>query len=348
MPPTTAQAPADSKRAQEGNASGQTGPAFPQTKTGRVDTSCRYYVAGHQGMAGAAVVRALRRQGCERILAASHRELDLTNQAATQAWFLEHRPEVVILAAAREGGDRAAQASFLYDNLMIEANVVEAARLAGARRVLFLAAPCVYPRLAPQPIREHALLSGPPEKAEEGCAVAKIAGLKLCELYRRQFGLCCHALMPANLYGPGDHYDLASGRVLPVMIRKFEQARAERNPFVDLPGSGSPLRDFLHVDDLAEACLCALALENPPDLMNVSSGREVTLRWLAETVKAATGSTAEIRWDGTKPDGAPRKLCDSSLIRSLGWMPRIRLEDGIRSTVDAYRVAVATGAVRLD
>ncbi len=315
-----------------------------------MDTTLSYYVAGHRGMVGSAVVRALQAKGCGRILTAGHRELDLTDQAATRAWFAENRPDVAVIAAAKVGGigaNSAANATFLYENLMIAANTVEAAYRAGCRRLLFLGSSCIYPRMAPQPIPESALLTGPLEKTNEGYALAKISGLKLCEFYRRQFGVCYHALMPTNLYGTGDNYDVVGGHVLPTMIRKFELARTEGAPFVDLWGTGTPLREFLHVDDLAEACLYALDMDNPPDLMNVGSGQEVTIRQLAETVKAATGCPAEIRWDASKPDGTPRKLCDSSLLRSLGWVPKIALKEGIARTVAEYREALARGDIRL-
>lgn len=315
-----------------------------------MDTAHSYYVAGHRGMVGSAVVRALRAKGCTKILTARHSELDLTNQAATRAWFSEHKPDVVIVAAAKVGGigaNSAANAVFLYENLMIAANVVDAAYRAGCKRLLFLGSSCIYPRMAPQPIPESALLTAPLEKTNEGYALAKISGLKLCEFYRRQFGVCYHSLMPTNLYGTGDNYDVVGGHVLPTMIRKFELARTEGAPFVDLWGTGTPLREFLHVDDLAEACLYALEMENPPDLMNVGSGREVTIRQLAEIVRTATGCPAEIRWDASKPDGTPRKLCDSSLLRSFGWMPKIDLEEGIARTVAEYREALARGDIRL-
>ena len=227
------------------------------------------------------------------------------------------------------------------------ANTVDAAYRAGVKRLLFLGSSCIYPRMAPQPIPEDALLTGPLEKTNEGYALAKISGLKLCEFYRRDFGVCYHSLMPTNLYGTGDNYDIVGGHVLPTMIRKFELARTNGDAFVDLWGTGTPLREFLHVDDLAEACLHALELDNPPDLMNVGSGREVTIRQLAEMVRTATGCQAEIRWDATKPDGTPRKLCDSSLLRSLGWVPKIDLEEGIVRTVAEYREALAKGEIRL-
>ena len=315
-----------------------------------MDTALTFYVAGHRGMVGSAVVRALRRRGCERILTATHRELDLTDQAATRTWFAANKPDAVVVAAARVGGigaNSAANATFLIENIQIAANTIDAAYRAGVKRLLFLGSSCIYPRMAPQPIPEDALLTGPLEKTNEGYALAKISGLKLCEFYRRDFGVCYHSLMPTNLYGTGDNYDIVGGHVLPTMIRKFELARTNGDAFVDLWGTGTPLREFLHVDDLAEACLHALELDNPPDLMNVGSGREVTIRQLAEMVRTATGCQAEIRWDATKPDGTPRKLCDSSLLRSLGWAPRIDLEEGIVRTVAEYREALAKGEIRL-
>ena len=315
-----------------------------------MDTNLTYFVAGHRGMVGSAVVRALKRRGCEKILTATHRELDLTDQAATRAWFAANRPDVAVIAAAKVGGigaNSAANGTFLYKNIMIAANTVDAAYRAGVKRLLFLGSSCIYPRMAPQPIPEDALLTGPLEKTNEGYALAKISGLKLCEFYRREFGVCYHSLMPTNLYGTGDNYDIIGGHVLPTMIRKFETARTEGAAHVDLWGTGTPLREFLHVDDLAEACLYALELDNPPDLMNVGSGREVSIRQLAETIQRATGCPSEIRWDATKPDGTPRKLCDSSLLRSKGWEPKIGLEEGIARTVAEYREALASGDIRL-
>lgn len=308
--------------------------------------SAKIFVAGHRGMVGSAVVRALAAAGFRNVATRTHSELDLLDPAAVKAFYEAEKPDVAVIAAARVGGigaNSAANSRFLYENEMIAMNTVWLAAEAGVKRLLFLGSTCIYPRLAPQPIPETALLTGELEKTNEGYALAKISGLKLCEFIRRERGLLYHSLMPTNLYGPGDNYDVKGGHVLPTLIRKFETAQGK----VTLWGSGSPLREFLHVDDLASACLFALELENPPDLMNVGSGEEVSIRELAEAVKAATGSDAEIEWDASKPDGTPRKLCDTSLIRSLGWKPRIPLSDGLRLAVASYRAELAAGTLRL-
>ncbi len=310
----------------------------------------RIYVAGHRGMVGSAICRALARDGFENVVTRTHRELDLLDPGAVREFYAAEKPDVAIIAAARVGGigaNSAENAKFLYENEMIAMNTVWGAAEAGVRRLLFLGSTCIYPRMAPQPIPESALLAGELEKTNEGYALAKISGLKLCEFLRRDRGLLYHSLMPTNLYGPGDNYDIVHGHVLPTMIRKFETARVSNEPIVHLWGSGSPLREFLHVDDLASACLFVLGLDNPPDLVNAGTGREVTIRQLAEMIRAATGCRAEIDWDRAKPDGTPRKLCDTRLIRSLGWEPKIRLEDGIRRTIDEYRAELARGTIRL-
>ncbi len=310
----------------------------------------RIYVAGHRGMVGSACVRAFEKAGFANLVVRTHRELDLCDAAAVQAFYERERPDVALIAAAHVGGigaNAAGNATFLHENALIAMNTVMGAFRAGVKRLLFLGSSCIYPRLAPQPIPESALLTGPLETTNEGYALAKIAGLKLCAFLRRDRGVLYHSLMPTNLYGPGDNYDVVGGHVLPTMIRKFETARVNGDATVPLWGSGTPLREFLHVDDLAAACLFVLQLENPPDWANVGSGREVTIRELAEKVRAATGCAAEIAWDATKPDGTPRKLCDTSLIRSLGWTPRIGLEEGLARTVADYRAAVANGTVRL-
>ena len=310
----------------------------------------KIFVAGHRGMVGSACVRALKAAGYENVVVRTHQELDLLDPKAVREFYEAERPDVAIIAAARVGGigaNSAANSLFLYENEMIAMNTVWQAAEAGVKRLLFLGSTCIYPRLAPQPIPEDALLTSALEKTNEGYALAKISGLKLCELLRRERGLCYHSLMPTNLYGPGDNYDIVQGHVLPTLIRKFETARMEHAPTVSLWGSGSPLREFLHVDDLAAACLFVLEMENPPDLVNCGSGREVTIRQLAEMIQEMTGCKSIITWDRTKPDGTPRKLCDTSLIRSLGWSPKIDLATGLRRTVDEYRVALATGNIRL-
>ena len=306
----------------------------------------KIFVAGHRGMVGSACVRALRAAGYENLVLRSHKELDLLDSKAVREFYAAEKPDVAIIAAARVGGigaNSAANSKFLYENEMIAMNTIWSAAEAGVKRLLFLGSTCIYPRMAPQPIPECALLTSELEKTNEGYALAKISGLKLCEFLRREKGLLYHSLMPTNLYGPGDNYDIVHGHVLPTLIRKFETMK----DVVPLWGTGAAIREFLHVDDLASACLFALSLENPPDLMNVGSGEEVTIRELAEAVKVATGSMAKIEWDATKPDGTPRKLCDTSLIRSLGWKPEIDLKKGLELTVASYRAELAAGTIRL-
>ena len=306
----------------------------------------KIFVAGHRGMVGSAICRALKKAGYTNIIVRTHNELDLLDSKAVREFYEAEKPDVAIIAAARVGGigaNSAANSKFLYENEMIAMNTVWNAAEAGVKRLLFLGSTCIYPRMAPQPIPENALLTSELEKTNEGYALAKISGLKLCEFLRRERGLLYHSLMPTNLYGPGDNYDIVHGHALPTLIRKFETMK----DVVPLWGTGAAIREFLHVDDLASACLFALSLDNPPDLMNVGSGEEVTIRELAEAVKAATGSTAKIEWDATKPDGTPRKLCDTTLIRSLGWKPEIDLKKGLELTVASYRAEVAAGMVRL-
>ena len=310
----------------------------------------KIYVAGHRGMVGSAVCRALSKAGYRNLACRTHGELDLLDPAAVRDFYAAERPAVAVICAARVGGigaNSAANALFLYENEMIALNTVWGAYRAGVKRLLFLGSTCIYPRMAPQPIPESALLTSELEKTNEGYALAKISGLKLCEFLRRDCGVLYHSLMLTNLYGPGDNYDIVGGHVLPTMIRKFETARVNGDATVPLWGTGSPLREFLHVDDLAAACVFMLEQGNPPDVVNVGSGEEVSIRALAEKVKEATGCQAEIAWDATKPDGTPRKLCDTSLIRSLGWKPEITLDEGLVRTVAEYRKAVAENNLRL-
>jgi GDP-L-fucose synthase len=307
------------------------------------------FVAGHRGMVGAAVVREMTRLGLRPPLTATHAELDLIDQAATHAFLAHHRPDCVIVAAARVGGieaNRSALGTFLYENLMIAANVIHGAFKAGVPRLLFLGSSCIYPRLAPQPIPEDALLSGPLEPTNEGYALAKIAGLKLCQHYRQQYGVLYHSAMPTNLYGTGDNYHPEHSHVLPALIRKFEEARTTGAQEVTLWGSGKPRREFLHVDDLARALLFLLQLDDPPDWVNVGSGEDLTIRELAEQVQTAVGTRCALRFDTSMPDGPPRKLCDTTLIRSLGWRPEIPLPDGLKRTVAEYRAELAAGTLR--
>lgn len=308
------------------------------------------YVAGHRGMVGSAVVRALGVAGYGNIVTRTHKELDLLDPAAVRRFYQDEKPDVAVICAARVGGigaNSAGNATFLYENILIAMNAIMGAYEAGVKRLLFLGSTCIYPRMAPQPIPESALLTSPLEKTNEGYALAKISGLKLCEFLRRDKGVTYHSLMPTNLYGTGDNYDVVGGHVLPTMIRKFETARVNGDAAVPLWGTGTPLREFLHVDDLAAACLFVLEMENPPDLLNVGSGVEISIRALAEKIRVATGCPAEISWDASKPDGTPRKLCDTSAIRSLGWSPRIGLDEGLSRTISEYRASVADGTIRV-
>ena len=301
----------------------------------------RVFVAGHRGMVGSAIVRRLAGENCE-VLTAPHSELDLIDQGAVREWMGRMRPDVVVVAAAKVGGilaNDSLPADFLYDNLMIEANLIEAAFRTGVDKLLFLGSSCIYPRLAAQPIREDALLTGPLEPTNEWYAVAKIAGIKLCQAYRRQHGADFISAMPTNLYGPGDNYDAQSSHVLPALIRKAHEARQSGAGQIEIWGTGMPRREFMHVDDLADACVFLLRHWSGDSHVNVGTGSDVTILEAAQLVMAAVGFAGTIVTDPTKPDGTPRKLMDSSLLASLGWTPRISLEDGI---ADAYRHYLGT------
>jgi GDP-L-fucose synthase len=298
-------------------------------------------------MVGAAIVRRMQAEGWAPPLTLARS--DLRDQAATRNLLAQARPDALIIAAARVGGieaNRTQPAEFLYDNLAIAANLVDAAYRCGVPRVLFLGSSCIYPRLAPQPIPEDALLTGPLEPTNEAYAIAKIAGLKLCQAYRRQYGVCYHSAMPTNLFGPGDNYNLATSHVLPALIRRFEEARLSGAAAVTLWGTGTPLREFLHVDDVAAAILFLLRHPNPPDWVNVGSGEEVTIRCLAELIREACGARCEIRFDTTKPDGTPRKRIDCRRLQEMGWRPGLTLAEGLRRTVAAYREELASGRLR--
>jgi GDP-L-fucose synthase len=296
----------------------------------------RVFVAGHHGMVGSALVRRLGRTGC-RVVTAGRGEVDLRRQAETEAFLAAARPEAVFVAAATVGGILANDtrpADFLYDNLLIAANLVEGARRVGVRKLLFLGSSCIYPRAAPQPMAEAALLSGPLEPTNQWYAVAKIAGLKLCEAYRRQHGCDFISAQPTNLYGPGDTYDLAASHVIPALILKTHQAKRAGAPLVEIWGTGRPRREFLHVDDLADALVFLMERYSGAEHVNVGWGEDVSIAELAQLVAAAVGYKGGFRFNPEKPDGAPRKLLDTTKLTTLGWRPTIRLRDGLK---DAYR-----------
>lgn len=290
-------------------------------------------------MVGGALVRALQQAGQARLLTASRAELDLTRQADTEAWLAAQRPDVVIIAAAKVGGIHANStypAEFIYENLMIAANTIHAAHRVGVRRLLFLGSSCIYPRDAPQPMAEDCLLSSPLEKTNEAYAIAKIAGLKLCQHYRSQYGVMFHSAMPTNLYGPGDNYHPENSHVIPALVRRFHEAKVSSAPEVICWGTGKPMREFLHVDDLAQGCLHLLREESPPDWVNLGTGVDCTIRQLAETVAEVVGYTGTIQWDSSKPDGTPRKLMDVSRLLSTGWQPHISLREGLAAAYEDF------------
>lgn len=304
-----------------------------------MNREARVYVAGHRGLVGSALVRRLQAEGYRNLLLRTRAELDLTDAVATRRFFEAERPEYVFLAAARVGGilaNERAPVDFLMENLAIQQNAIASAHAAGVRKLLFLGSSCIYPRDCPQPIREEYLMAGPLERTNEWYAVAKIAGIKMCQAYRRQYGADFIAVMPTNLYGPGDNFDLETSHVLPAMIRKFHEARLAGHE-VTLWGTGQPRREFLHVDDLADACLHLMAHYSDERPINVGVGEDVSIRELAEIVATVTGFGGEIRWDKTKPDGTPRKLLDVSRLRELGWSARTRLVDGVGETYRWFR-----------
>lgn len=300
-------------------------------------------------MVGSAIVRRFQNEPGVAILTRSRGQLDLTSQAAVDAFFAAERPDAAIIAAAKVGGIHANNtyaADFIYDNLIIAANAVQAAFRHGVKRLLFLGSSCIYPKHAPQPMTEDCLLTGPLEPTNEAYAIAKIAGLKLCQYYRRQHGVLFHSAMPTNLYGPGDNYHPENSHVLPALIRRFHEAREAGLPEVTAWGTGSPRREFLYVDDLADACAFLLRLDNPPDWVNVGTGTDVSILELTETVAAVVGYKGRIVWDPARPDGAPRKLMDGSRLAALGWLAKIPLREGIRRTYAAFLDEKSCGVLR--
>jgi GDP-L-fucose synthase len=309
----------------------------------------KLYIAGHQGMVGSALVRRFGREAGTKLVLRTRRELDLQDQAAVDAHYAAEKPDVVIVAAAKVGGIHANStypAEFLFDNLAIAANAVQSAHRHGVKRLLFLGSSCIYPKHAPQPMPEDCLLTGALEPTNEAYAIAKIAGLKLCQAYRRQYGVLFHSAMPTNLYGPGDNYNLQNSHVLPALIRKFHEAKEAGRPEVVAWGTGAPRREFLHVDDLADACAFLLRLPEPPDWINVGTGVDVTIRDLTVLVAEVTGFPGRIVWDSSKPDGTPRKLLEVGRLAALGWRARIDLKQGVAATYANFLQEKAAGTLR--
>jgi len=301
----------------------------------------KVYIAGHRGMVGSAICRRLQKEGFTDIVTRTSSDLDLRNQAAVRDFFAKERPDHVFLAAAKVGGimaNNTYRAEFLYDNLLIESNIIDAAYRNGVKKLLFLGSSCIYPKMAPQPLKEEYLLTGPLEETNEPYAIAKITGIKLCDAYRAQYGCNFISVMPTNLYGPNDNYDLATSHVLPALIRKFHEAKQTGAPAVTIWGSGKPRREFLHADDLADACYFLMQRYDEPGLVNIGTGEDLEIGELALLIKKIVGYPGKIGHDTSKPDGTPRKLMDVSKLNRLGWKAGIPLEDGLRRVYEAYKM----------
>lgn len=304
--------------------------------------SNKIYIAGHRGMVGSAIARKLKAEGYNNLIHRTSRQLDLRNQAEVDEFFRKERPEYVFLAAAKVGGilaNSTYRGAFIYENLMIEANVIEAARKYGVKKLLFLGSSCIYPKLAAQPLKEEYLLTGKLEPTNQPYAIAKIAGIELCDAYRDQYGCNFISVMPTNLYGPNDNYDLEKSHVLPALIRKFHEAKRDQLPSVVMWGTGSPLREFLHVDDLADACYYLMQNYNEPGLVNIGTGTDISIKELALLIKKIVGYKGEIKHDLSKPDGTPRKLMDVSKLRATGWEAQIDLARGIEMVYEGLEDA---------
>lgn len=300
----------------------------------------KIYVAGHRGLVGSAIVRSLKRAGYDNIIGRTHAELDLTDQAMVKAFFEEERPDVVVLAAAKVGGINANQtkpAEFAYENMQIQCNVIKCCHDYKVKKLLFLGSTCIYPKMAPQPISESALLTGPLETTNEAYAIAKISGLEMCKFFKMQYGDDFISCMPTNLYGPYDNYELSGSHVMPAMIRKFHEAKVNSAPSVELWGTGTPLREFLYSDDMADACVFLLEHYDGLEHVNIGTGKEVTIKQLAELVKKTVGYEGEIVWNSDMPDGTPRKLTDVSKLHSLGFMHKVELEEGVKLAYDWFK-----------
>ena len=310
----------------------------------QITKASKIYIAGHRGLVGSAVVRALRKGSHENLVLRSHHELDLTDQHAVRQFFEAERPDAVIMAAARVGGihaNNSRPATFIRDNLLIQDNVIDSAHRSGVAKFVFLGSSCIYPKLAPQPIKEDYLLTGPLEPTNEWYAIAKIAGVKMCQAYRREYGFNAISLMPTNLYGPGDNFDLQNSHVLPALIRRFHEAKDRGDDRVAIWGTGAPRREFLHVDDLADAVLYLLQSYDAEPIVNIGWGEDVTIRELAELVLSVIGYSGRLEFDSSKPDGTPRKLLDVTRLTNLGWKPRISLEAGIAQTYAWFKEHLA-------
>jgi GDP-L-fucose synthase len=300
-----------------------------------MEQNSKIYIAGHRGMVGSALHRRLQKEGFSNFLLRTSKELDLRNQEAVADFFAAEKPDYVFLAAAKVGGivaNNTYRAEFLYDNLMIQSNIIHQSYVNGVKKLLFLGSSCIYPKLAPQPLKEDYLLTGPLESTNEPYAIAKIAGIKMCDAYREQYGCNFVSVMPTNLYGPNDNYDLTNSHVLPALIRKFHEAKERGDSEVVVWGSGNPKREFLHADDLADACVFLMKTYDEPGLINIGTGKDISIRELAELVKVITGFKGQIVFDATKPDGTPRKLMDVSKLEAKGWKASIALEEGLEQT----------------
>ena len=305
-----------------------------------MEKNSRIYVAGHTGMVGSAIVRCLKQNGYNNLILRTHKELDLTNQAECEKFFEEERPEYVFLAAAKVGGILANDtypADFIMENMLIECNVIRSAFKNKVKKLMFFGSSCIYPKLCPQPIKEEYLLTGPLEPTNEAYALAKISGIKMCQAYNKQYGTRYISVMPANLYGINDTFDSFKSHVIPSMMVKFQRAKLENRPFVELWGTGKPLREFLYVDDMAEACLYLMENYEGSELVNIGSGKEISIKELAEIIRDVVGYQGEIVFDTTKPDGTPRRVLDNSKITSTGWKPKVDLREGIRREYEYYK-----------
>lgn len=305
-----------------------------------MNKNANIYIAGHKGMVGSAILRKLRNEGFNQFILRDLEELDLRNQSQVEQFFMAEKPDYVFLAAAKVGGivaNNTYRAEFLYDNLMIQNNIIHNSYVHGVKKLLFLGSSCIYPKLAPQPLKEEYLLTGELETTNEPYAIAKIAGIKLCDSYRSQYGCNFISVMPTNLYGPNDNYDLKNSHVLPALIRKFHEAKVNNSPYVEIWGTGSPRREFMHVDDLAEACFFLMNDYSEPGFINIGIGEDISIKNLAELIKDIIGYSGELKFDTSKPDGTPRKLMDVSRLNALGYKAKISLEEGIRSVYADFK-----------